>query len=133
MLLTTGCKKAEYKFSRGMANTLEIVRLGEMRRSIEQTALFGSAPMAYHTGTIGGLNRSLARTGIGVYEIITAPFPSYDPIFTDYLSPQPAFPDNYKPNLLEDSLFATDTNLGFSGGDTQPLIPGSRFHIFDTH
>jgi hypothetical protein len=30
-------------------------------------------------------------------------------------------------------MFATDTNLGFSGGDVAPFIPGSRFRIFDTH
>ena len=50
-----------------------------------------------------------------------------------YLAPGPVFPDNYTPNVLEDSLFATDTNLGFSGGDITPMLPGSRFRIFDTH
>jgi hypothetical protein len=28
-------------------------------------------------------------------------------------------------------VFETDINLGFSGGDVAPIIPGSRFRIFD--
>ena len=136
LCLTAGCEhvaKTEKKFGRGMANTFEIVRGGEFRRSMEQTALFQSPDTAYTTGFIRGLNRSLARTGIGIYEIVTAPFPPYDPVATDYLAPGPVWPDNYLPNLMEDSMFATDSNLGFSGGDVAPMVPGSRFRIFDTH
>jgi len=129
----TGCANVERKFGRGMSNTLEIVRLGEWRRSMEQTALWQTPDSGYTTGFIRGLNRSLARTGIGVYELVTAPIPPYEPVATDYLSPAPVYPDAYKPGMLEDTLFATDTNLGFSGGDIHPLIPGSRFRIFDTH
>ena len=135
-LLTTGCEhmaKTEKKFGRGMANTYEIVRGGEMRRTMEQTALFNSPEAAYTTGFIRGLNRSLARTGIGIYEVITAPFPPFDPVATDYLAPGPVYPDSYRPALIEDSMFATDANLGFSGGDVAPMVPGSRFRIFDTH
>lgn len=104
-----------------------------MRRTMEQTALFDSPDVAYTTGFMRGLNRTLARTGIGVYEVVTAPFPPHGPVFTDYLSPGPVYPDNYHPGLVEDSMFATDTNLGFSGGDVVPIITGSRFRIFDTH
>lgn len=129
----TGCANQEQKFGRGMANTLEIMRMGEFRRTVEQTALEEGADKSYTQGFIRGLNRSFARTGIGLYEVVTAPFPPYDPVFTDYLAPGPVYPDNYHPNLLEDSLYATDTNLGFSGGDVLPLVPGSRFRIFDTH
>src|SRR5688572_1888081 len=135
-LLTSGCShmnKTESKFGRGMANTYEIVRGGEFRRTMEQTALFDNPEMAYTTGFIRGLNRTLARTGIGIYEVVTAPFPPYEPVATDYLAPGPVYPDNYRPSLLEDSMFATDSNLGFSGGDVAPFIPGSRFRIFDTH
>jgi putative exosortase-associated protein (TIGR04073 family) len=131
--LASGCANTERKFGRGMSNTLEITRLGEMRRTMEQTALSDGPEAAYTTGFIRGLNRTLARTGIGIYEVVTAPFPSYDPIFTDYLSPGPVYPDSYKPDLVEDSAFATDTNLGYSGGDIAPFVPGSRFSVFDTH
>jgi hypothetical protein len=75
----------------------------------------------------------LARTGIGIYEIVTAPFPPYDPVATSYLSPGPVYPDSYTPNIVEDSTFSTDANLGYSGGDVMPIVPGSRFRIFDTH
>jgi len=129
----TGCARTEKKFGRGMTNLMEPIRLGEWRRSMEQTALFHGPDTGYATGFFTGLNRSLARTGLGVYEVVTAPFPPYEPVWTDYLSRTPAGPDNYKPDLMEDSLYATDANLGFSGGDTNPLIPGSRFRIFDTH
>ena len=131
--LFTGCANTEQKFGRGMMNTMEIVRGGEFRRSMEQTALFDSPDTAYGVGFFRGLNRSLARTGVGIYEMVTAPFPPYGPVWTDYLAPGPVYPDNYTPTLKEDSMFATDANLGFSGGDVAPMIPGSRFRIFDTH
>jgi len=131
--LVSGCANTERKFGRGMSNMFEIVRGGEFRRSMEQTGLFENPDAAYGYGFVRGINRSLARAGIGVYEVVTAPFPPYDPVFTDYLAPGAVYPDSYTPNLLEDSMFATDTNLGFSGGDVAPMIPGSRFRIFDTH
>jgi putative exosortase-associated protein (TIGR04073 family) len=131
--LFTGCANVERKFGRGMSNTFEIVRGGEIRRTMEQTALFDGPDTAYTTGFIKGLNRTLARTGIGIYEIVTAPIPPYGPVATDYLSPGPVYPDSYQPGLMEDSTFSTDTNLGFAGGDVAPFIPGSRFRIFDTH
>ena len=131
--LASGCANTEKKLGRGMSNMTECIRLGEMRRSIEQTALFEQPGGHYATGFVRGLNRTLARTGVGVYEIVTCPFPPYGPVFTDYLSPNPAYPDNYRPDLIEDSLFATDVNMGFSGGDIAPYVPGSRFKIFNTH
>jgi len=126
-LLAAGCAGPERKLNRGMNNTFELVRWGEMRRSVEQGALFG--PSA--GGAVTGFNRSMARVGIGLYEMVTFPIPSYDPIATKYLTPKPAYPDNFKPGLRDDSLFATDTHLGFDGGAIAPTIPGNRFSIFD--
>lgn len=135
--LMTGCAGPERKFGRGFSNALEPIRLGEVRRSIEQTALFDGPDAGYSTGWMRGINRTFARTGIGIYEMVTAPIPNgkrgYDPICTDYLAPGPVSPDSYAPNLVEDSTVATDTNLGFAGGDVAPMVPGSRFRIFDTH
>lgn len=131
--LFTGCANVEQKFGRGMNNSYEIVRGGEFRRTLEQTALFDSPDAAYSTGFIRGINRTFARTGIGIYEMITAPFPPYDPVATDYLAPGPVYPDNYLPDVLADSMFSTDTSLGFGGGDVAPMIPGSRFRVFDSH
>jgi len=130
-LFTSGCAGPEQKFGRGMSNTFEIVRAGEMRRSIEQTAVFESPSAGYTVGAVRGLNRTLARTGLGLYEIVTAPFPPYHPIWTSYLSPGPVYPESYKPGLISDSTFDTDTYTGFSGGDVAPYIPGSRFRVFD--
>ena len=80
--LLTGCANTERKFGRGMMNTMEIVRFGEFRRSMEQTGLFQSPDTAYGGGFISGLNRTLARTGVGVYEMVTAPFPPYATIYS---------------------------------------------------
>ena len=131
-IVGSGCSSAEKKFGRGMSNMMEFARLGEMRRSIEQTTLFEQPGGHYAEGFIKGLNKSLARTGVGVYEVVTCPFPPYGPVFTDYLTPNPAYPDNYRPDILDDSLFATDTDMGMSGVDIAPYIPGSRFKIFNT-
>jgi putative exosortase-associated protein (TIGR04073 family) len=130
--LGSGCANTEKKLGRGMSNMTEFARLGEMRRSIEQTALFEQPGGHYATGFVRGLNKTFARTGIGIYEVVTCPFPPYDPVCTDYLSPSPRYPDNYAPDVIDDSLFATDSNMGFSGGDIAPYIPGSRFKIFNT-
>ena len=131
-VLASGCASAEKKLGRGMSNMAEFARLGEIRRSVEQTALFDQPGAHYSLGFIRGFTKSVARTGVGVYEVVTFPFPPYEPVFTDYLSPNPVYPDNYHPDLIDGSLFATDVNMGFSGGDVAPYIPGSRFKIFDT-
>jgi putative exosortase-associated protein (TIGR04073 family) len=126
-----GCANTEQKFGRGMNNTFEIVRGGEFRRTMEQSSLFEGTDSALTTGFIRGINRTLARTGIGLYEVVTAPFPPYHPVFTDYLAPGPVYPDNFVPGMMEDSMTATDTRLGFSGGTILPIIPGNRFRVYD--
>ena len=151
LVLAAGCAGPEKKLGRGLLNATELARGGEMRRSMEQTYLWENTDSAYTTGIIRGLNRSVVRTAIGIYEIATFPFPSYDPmlastnrIYPDAnirnrafpfggvaLSEYPAYPDSYRPGILEDSTFSTDTSLGFSGGDVAPFIPGSRFRVFD--
>ena len=136
-ILLVGCAgfgNVEKKFGRGMSNMFEIVRGGEFRRTMEQTALVDGPDTAYGTGFIRGVNRTFARTGIGIYEIVTAPFPPYDPVATDHFAPGPVYPDNYTPGIMEDSMWATDAHLGFSGGrNSQPqprLIFGGRRHRF---
>jgi putative exosortase-associated protein (TIGR04073 family) len=130
-LFTSGCAGPEEKFGRGMRNTFEVVRMGEMRRSVEQTAVFDSPDAGYTTGFMRGLNRSLVRTGVGVYEVVTAPIPPYHPVLTRYISPEPSGPESYRPGRVSTELFDTDTYMGFSGGDVAPFIPGSRFRVFD--
>jgi putative exosortase-associated protein (TIGR04073 family) len=129
--LFTGCANTEQKLGRGFQNVAEFTRLGEITRSMEQTALFDGSNEAYTTGFIRGLNKSLVRTGVGIYEIVTAPLPPYGPVFTDYMSPQPVYPESYKPNFISDTVFSPDAAIGFAGGDIMPFMPGSRFRIFD--
>jgi putative exosortase-associated protein (TIGR04073 family) len=151
VVIVCGCAGPERKLGRGMYNIQEFVRGGEVRRSMEQTALWEGADAAYTTGLIRGFHRSLARTVVGAFEIATAPFPPYGPLLTstNYIYPDftvrnktypwggivlpeyPVYPDAYKPGILSDSIFATDTALGFSGGDVLPFVPASRFKIFD--
>jgi putative exosortase-associated protein (TIGR04073 family) len=130
-LLVGGCAGPERKLGRGFSNFHEIFRWGEMRRTMEQTALFDSPDQAYTTGAIRGFNRSMARVGLGVYEIATAPFPSYEPKCTHYLNPQPVYPDNYTPALIALPMYETATSLGYGGGDVAPMFPNSRFRVFD--
>jgi putative exosortase-associated protein (TIGR04073 family) len=132
-VLSSGCANVERKLGRGLGNTFEIVRWGEYRRTLEQSAMFDSADSAYGVGMVRGFNRTLARTGIGIYEVVTCPIPPYGPVFTDHFAPGPVYPDNYKPGLVSDSMFSSDTTLGFAGGDVAPAVPGSRFVIFENH
>lgn len=135
-LLAAGCAGPEQKLGRGMSNSYEPIRMAEMQRSVEQAALFDGGTVTYATGFVQGFTRTMARTGLGLYEIVTFPIPNhsdgdYGPIATRYLSPKPAYPDSYKPGLFDGSTFATDSRIGFSGGDIAPMIPGSKFRIFD--
>ncbi|HUA38399.1 MAG TPA: exosortase system-associated protein, TIGR04073 family [Candidatus Sulfopaludibacter sp.] len=132
-LFTSGCAGPEQKLGRGMSNVAEAARGGEWRRSVEQTAVFDSPEAGYTVGFVRGFDRSVARTGVGLYEVITFPFPPYHPIFTKYLAPEPVYPDNYTPGLWSDSMFDTDTYVGMSGGDVAPFVPGSRFKVFDNN
>src|SRR5262245_34267838 len=113
----TGCAGPENKLGRGLSNMSEIVRGGEMQRSIEQTGLWDGPSVAHTTGVTRGLTRTMARTGIGIYEVVTFPLPPYRPLLvpkhrlypdasiktTKYpwggltLAEQGPFPASYKP------------------------------------
>lgn len=130
-VFTSGCAGPEDKLGRGMSNIYEPARMGEMRRAVEQTTIFDTPSAGYTTGMVRGFDHTVARTALGAYEIVTFPIPPYHPIFTKYVSPNPVWPDSYKPGHISSSLYDTDTYMGFSGGDVAPFIPGSRFKIFD--
>jgi len=127
VVLATGCAGPEQKLGRGMRNVTEFARLGEMRHSMEQTALWEGPEQSYTTGFIRGFNQSVKRTAVGVYEIVTFPIPSYDPVG---VKDEVNYPENYTPSLVSDSTYAADSDVGFSGGDTLPIV-GSRFRVFD--
>jgi putative exosortase-associated protein (TIGR04073 family) len=138
--LVAGCAGPEEKFGRGLDNMTELARMGEMRRSMEQAAIFSTPGHGgITTGFFHGLNRSLERTGAGLYEVATFPIPNgahgdYGPIFFSHgplHSADNPYPDSYKPDWIADGMLQPDTSLGFAGGDVAPFIPGSRFRIFD--
>lgn len=131
LVFVAGCTGPEQKLGRGLSNSYEIVRWGELRRSVELNSVEPVSGTGYY-GFVHGFDRSVARTGLGLVEVVTfpIPMPDYDPMFTKYLTPDPVFPASYKPGLPADSIFDTATYTGFSGGDIAPWIPGSRFSIF---
>jgi putative exosortase-associated protein (TIGR04073 family) len=151
VVLALGCAGPEQKLGRGLSNATELARMGELQRSVEQTALWDGVDKAYTTGVIRGLNRTVARTAIGLYEVVTCPIPPYhpvlaphgrlwpDPSIRTYKSPygglalpeDPVYPDSFKPGIMEGPPFDTDTSLGFTGGEVFPFVPGSKFRIFD--
>ena len=132
-LLVSGCAGPEEKLGRGVNNLTEITRLGELRRSIEQTSVLDNRDLAYTTGLFHGIDLTAARTAAGFYEVATFPFPNRKPEnFGPVFYPEnPVSPDSYKPNWYSDQMTSPDTALGFGGGDIAPFVPGSRFHIFD--
>jgi putative exosortase-associated protein (TIGR04073 family) len=130
-VVLTGCSGPEHKLARGLDNTMELVRWGDLRQSFEQSAVFSSPDVSYSYGMIHGIDSSIKRAGLGVFEVATFPIPSYQPILTDYVPAHPQYPASYKPGLVSDSVFDTDTYTGYSGGEVAPLLPGSRFKIFD--
>ena len=136
-LVLVGCSSNIYgperKLGRGINNLFEFPRGGELRRSMEQTAMFSGPDVGYAAGFIHGFNRSVARTLAGAYEIATFPIPNgpgddYSPV---YGPENPVYPANYKPGVAADVIFSPDSYLGFGGGDVAPFIPGSRFRVFD--
>jgi putative exosortase-associated protein (TIGR04073 family) len=129
----TGCSGPEHKLARGIDNTMEIVRWGDMRRSVEQNAVFSAPDISYSYGVIHGFDQSISRVGLGLYEVATFPIPSYSPILTRKVTAVPQYPESYKPGLVSGSTFDTDTYTGYSGGDVAPFVPGSRFSVFDNY
>ena len=134
-----------------MNNITEIVRGGEMQRSIEQTTLWDGTMQGSTVGWARGFTRTMARTGIGLYEVVTFPLPPYRPVMVQKgpfypdasvatrkspwggleLSEKPVFPSSYAPGLPGNGRFGTDTRLGMSGGDVAPGFPGSRFSVLE--
>lgn len=129
-LFAAGCAGPEQKMGRGVSNITSVVNLGEINRGVEQSAVMGTPGPGYAPGFFHGVNQTLARTGMGVYEIVTFPFPPYRPVLTKYVPPTQGYPDSYHPGIIDSPTFQTDTYYGFSGGDIAPFVPGSRFAVF---
>jgi putative exosortase-associated protein (TIGR04073 family) len=130
-VMGAGCAGPESKLGRGFSNVTEPTRMAEFTRAEEQAGLFNGTDTGFATGFVQGMNKTLARTGLGVYEIVTFPIPPYHPICTSYLNPSPQYGDAYRPRKWADPMYDSDHYLGFSGGDVVPWFPGSRFRVFD--
>jgi putative exosortase-associated protein (TIGR04073 family) len=132
-IFCVGCAGPEEKLGRGLTNIGEVYRWSEMSRAIEQAGISDGPDFAPTTGVVRGATHSLRRTFVGLWEIATFPIPNGK--FKDYgpiLKPTaPGYPSSYRPGLFADSIFATDTSLGFSGGDIAPMFPGSRFKVYE--
>jgi putative exosortase-associated protein (TIGR04073 family) len=136
-VLSTGCSGPEKKLGRGLNNMTEFARGGELHRSVEQTYLWEGGDLAYTKGMIRGFNRSMTRTLVGMFEVLTFPFPGYEPylrpgnsIYPD-MSVNPVYPTASTPYFVSDPSWSPDANMGFGHGDIAPMIPGSKFRIFD--
>ena len=125
--MLAGCADAEKKLGRGIVNATEFTRGGEIRRSYEQTSVFEGPEAGRTRGVIHGFNRSVARTGAGLFEIITFPIPT-DPIIKPV---NPVYPDSHKPRIPSSTSMDSDRYMGFSGGEIIPLVPGSRLRVFE--
>ena len=111
LLLASCAEGPQEKLGRGIVNSMEIFRMGEMRRAITDTGVLDSPNLEFTTGVIRGANRTMLRTAYGFYEVFTFPWPNhkpkdYGPIFF-YGNPalknsSPVYPDAYKPQILAD-------------------------------
>ena len=130
-----GCAGPTRKMGRGLTNMMEPLRGAEFERGIEQGGMFDGTDAGVTTGFISGVNHTFARSGLGLFEVVTAPLPfpdkNYDPLWTSYVTPKPYYPDGYSPTKWDDATFDTDHFFGFSGGDIAPYFFGSRFRVFD--
>ena len=110
VVLVSGCAGPQQKLGRGLNNVVEPFRLAEWRRSMEQSGLYDSPQNNRGIGMVRGFNRTVARTGLGCYEIVTFPIPSYGPTWTSYLAPNPVYPDSH----VGDKVVRADSALGFN-------------------
>jgi putative exosortase-associated protein (TIGR04073 family) len=132
-LLLTGCAGPEQKLGRGIRNSMEIVRWSSMQRAVEQTSLWEGSDVGVTTGVIKGFNETIARTGMGLIDVVTfpIPLPSYQAWGTNVIPAAVQYPDSYKPGMRSLQATMTDSSLGFAGGTILPWMPGNRFRIFD--
>ena len=124
--LLTGCNSMEHKLGRGLANIYEPLRMGEMRRSIEQTYLADGPVVADTYGVVHGFDRTVERTLAGVFDVVTFPIPS-DPLI---LPVNPVFPDSQKP-MTASSAINSSKYIGIGDQPTSPLFPGNQFDPLD--
>lgn len=120
--LLTGCNSMQRKLSRGLTNLTEPLRLGELQRSSEQNAISVDSVPSY--GFVHGVTRTLARTTVGAFEVVTFPIPT-DPIIYPV---SPVFPDSQQREQMGHAGVGSDQFLGFQDSAVLPMFPGSEFN-----
>lgn len=123
--LLTGCSSMEQKLGRGISNAYEPIRMGEIRRSYEQTYLADGAMAANTTGVVHGVARTLQRTVVGVFDIVTFPIPTDPLIKPEY----PVLPDSQSQAPIGSFGVGSDQYLGFQDSAVLPFSPGSEFSV----
>ncbi|HRI15806.1 MAG TPA: exosortase system-associated protein, TIGR04073 family [Verrucomicrobiota bacterium] len=123
MAWLTGCSSMEHKLGRGLANITEPIRLGELTRSTEQTYLADGPVAAQTYGVVHGISRTIQRTAVGVFDVVTFPIPT-DPLIHPV---DPVYPDSNPPRMKGGLGVRTDQYLGFQDTAVLPMVAGSDF------
>lgn len=122
--LLTGCNSMEQKLGRGLANMYEPVRMGELRRSVEQNAISDSPSGGPGYGLVHGFARTIERTAVGVFDVVTFPIPT-EPLMHPVA---PVYPDSQPRQQMGHLGVGSDQYIGFQDSGVAPFIPGSQFN-----
>ena len=122
--LLTGCSSMEQKLGRGIANVMEPVRMGELTRSTEQTYLADGPTVAGSYGLVHGVARTIQRTAVGAFDIVTFPIPT-EPLI---IPSEPVYPDSVRPQMAGNLGLDSSHYVGFSGGAVLPGIGPAMFN-----
>ncbi len=122
--LLTGCTSMEQKLGRGISNVMEPLRGGELTRSTEQTYLADGPIAARSYGVVHGVARTIQRTAVGAFDIVTFPIPT-DPLITPS---EPVYPDSVKPQMAGNMGVFSSRHVGIDNG---AVLPGLGTAMFD--
>lgn len=122
--LLTGCSSMEQKLGRGIANVMEPLRGGEFTRSTEQTYLADGPTVAMSYGKVHGIARTIQRTAVGAFDIVTFPIPT-EPLITPS---EPVYPDSVKPQMAGNLGVESSQYIGFGSGAVLPGLGTAMFN-----
>lgn len=122
--LLTGCNSMEQKLGRGLANVYEPLRMGELRRSVEQNSISDSPSGGPGYGIVHGIARTFQRTAVGAFEVVTFPIPT-EPIIHPVA---PVYPDSQPRQQMGNLGVGSDQYLGFQDAAVTPFLPGVEFN-----
>ena len=122
--LLTGCNSMEQKLGRGLANVYEPLRMGELRRSVEQNSISDNPSGGPGYGLVHGFARTFERTAVGLFEVVTFPIPT-EPIMHPVA---PVYPDSQPRQMMGNMGVGSDQYLGFQDGAVTPFLPGVEFN-----